>query len=151
GGLRQLILTTPGLNSRRGSTFRDGRSGGTRRSGAHARRGGGLVSFVASQRPGRLQSRAGRFAAAFVLGLTTGPAGGRGAPPAQLARQDAALADLRAGIDGLRTDLRGLRTEVTALRTTLEAGLGRAAATQESDQAIAREAGEGLAGRLAQP
>jgi tol-pal system protein YbgF len=107
------------------------------------------VSFLASRRPARPPSRAWRFAAAFVLGLTTGLAGCTGALHDQLARQDAALADLRTGIDGLRTDLRGLRTEVTALRTTLEAGLGRAAASQESDQAIAREAGEALAGRLA--
>src|SRR5262249_50772100 len=67
----------------------------------------------------------------------------------QIARQDATLSDLRTGIDGLRSDLGSLRSEVTALRTALEAGLGRAVAIQESDQAVAREAGEALAGRLA--
>jgi tol-pal system protein YbgF len=107
------------------------------------------MSVLAGRPRGPSSSRTGRSAAVVLLSLGIGVTGCTTALRDQVAQQDAALSDLRRGVDGLRTDLRSLRDEVTALRAALEAGLGRAAAAQESDQAIARETGEALGSRLA--
>ena len=78
-----------------------------------------------------------------------GLGGCTGALRGQVARQDAALSELRSGVDGLRADLHALREEVAGLRTTLEGGLGGATASREAAEARAREAQDALAARLA--
>jgi tol-pal system protein YbgF len=85
----------------------------------------------------------------LALGLAIGFAGCAGALHDQVARQDAALSDLRTSVDELRTDLRALHEEVVGLRAALEEGLGRAATARETEETRAREAQEALAGRLA--
>lgn len=85
---------------------------------------------------------------ALALGFLTGLAG-CGALQDQVARQDAALSDLRTAVDGLRTDLRGLREEVAGLLAAVDAGGRRAAADRETAEARARETQEALEGRLA--
>ena len=101
-----------------------------------------------SEQAAGLQSRARTSVPGLALVLLTGLAGCAGLQD-QVARQDAALSDLRTGVDGLRADLRGLRDEVTALRGTLETGVRRAAADRETDEARARYAQEALEARLA--
>jgi tol-pal system protein YbgF len=89
----------------------------------------------------RLPRRIGR--AAVLIGLLT-LLGGCTALEDRMARQDAALSDLRTGIESLRTDLRGLRQEVSALSEALTA--------RARDAAIAEAAGEeaqkAVAGRV---
>ena len=77
---------------------------------------------------------------ALALGLLTLLAGCTTALEDRVARQDAALADLRAGIESLRTDLRGLRDEVAALRETLASGARDAAARRAEDEERAQKA-----------
>jgi tol-pal system protein YbgF len=65
-----------------------------------------------------------------------------------VARQDAALSELRTGVERLRTDLGSLRDEVAGLRTALGSGLQRAAEAREAEDGRARDAREAFAERL---
>jgi tol-pal system protein YbgF len=105
----------------------------------------------------RLPRRIGR--AAVLIGLLT-LFGGCTTLEDRMARQDAALSDLRTGIESLRTDLRGLRQEVSALSEALTARAQDAAiaeaASGEAQKAVAgrvtaterrlEELGEGISG-----
>jgi tol-pal system protein YbgF len=84
----------------------------------------------------------------LALGLAAGLGGCTGVLHDRIARQEAALSDLRTGIDGLRADLRGLRGELATLRTDLEDGVARTVAAQDATEAHAREAQETLGERL---
>jgi polar amino acid transport system permease protein len=66
-----------------------------------------------------------------------------------LARQAAAMADLRTRIDGLQADVRGVRSDLTELRTALEAELARAAQARETEDRRIHEAQDGMGERLA--
>jgi tol-pal system protein YbgF len=98
--------------------------------------------------PFRVPGRVSVPGLVLALGFLTGLAG-CAALQDQVARQDAALSDLKTAVDGLRTDLRGLREELAGLRAAVDAGSRQAAAGRETAEARAREVQEALEGRLA--
>ncbi|HEY7141661.1 MAG TPA: tetratricopeptide repeat protein [Methylomirabilota bacterium] len=102
----------------------------------------------AAPRPGTRLWADARVLALAIL-FPAGLAGCTAALEAQVARQDAALADLRTGMDGLQADLRALHEEVTALRAGLEAGVRRTTADREREEKVAREAQGAVEARLA--
>jgi polar amino acid transport system permease protein len=73
-----------------------------------------------------------------------------GALREDVARQDAAMADLRTRVDSLQADLRGVRQDLTALRGTLDSGFARAAQARETEDRRVREAQDAMGERLAQ-
>jgi tol-pal system protein YbgF len=66
----------------------------------------------------------------------------------RVARQDAAMSDLRAGVDSFRSDLRDLRDEVAALREALATESRQAAADRATGESGTREAQQALGTRL---
>jgi tol-pal system protein YbgF len=90
--------------------------------------------------------RAGRPVVA--LGLLTLLGGCTAALEDRVARQDAALSELRTDVAGLRSDLGGLRADVTALRDALATGTREAATAREAGAGRARETEQALDARL---
>jgi polar amino acid transport system permease protein len=92
----------------------------------------------------------GRLRAAALAGgvalLLTGCAG---ALREDMARQDAALAELRTKVETLQADLRGMRSDLSGLRATLESELARTAQARETEDGRVRGAQDVLAERVA--
>ena len=101
----------------------------------------GAASYLGScRRPGRL---------VVALGLLTLLGGCTAALEDRVARQDAALSELRTDVAGLRSDLAGLGGEVASLREALAAASRQAATEREAGEGRAREAQQALDARLA--
>jgi polar amino acid transport system permease protein len=109
-----------------------------------------LASRAFEQRLARPARARGRLRA---VGLASGVAllltGCTGGLREDLARQDAALAELRTTVDTLQADLRGMRSDLSGLRTTLESERVRAAQARETEDGRVREAQDALAERVA--